>query len=593
MAMAEEKSRESVRDGYTEDGTVDRKGRPVLRSNTGRWKACSFIIGYEVFERLAYFGISGNLVQYLTTKLHEGTVESANNVNNWTASVWLTPLVGAYIADAHLGRYLTFLIAAIICLLGMSLLTLSLSLPALRPPTCGEGVRQEECKKASSLQVGIFFSALYIIAVGTGGTKPTISTLGADQFDDFEPKEKSQKLSFFNWWMFTVFLSTLFASSFLIYMEDNVGWSLGFGLPTIGLAFAILLFLLGTPFYRHRLPKDSPIKRVLQVLLAALRKWKVRVPDDLRELHELSIEEYSSDKRHRIDNTSSLRFLDKAATKTSQASPWMLCPVTQVEETKQMMKMIPIWTATLVPTIVISQGNTLFIRQGTKLDRSMGPHFEIPPASLAAFIHIFSLITIIIYDRAIVPAIRRSTKNPRGITLLQRLGIGLVLQIIVMATASLAERKRLSVARENHLFGQSDKIPLSVFILLPQFALMGVSDAFVEVGKMEFFYDQAPESMKSLGTAYLTSSVAIGHFLSSFILSTVADITQRKGHKGWVLDNLNVSHLDYYYAFLAILSFLNLVWLLLVSTFFVYNTDLTQTKMRSETECSSMTSLES
>lgn len=70
-----------------------------------------------MFERLAYFGISGNLVQYLTTKLHEGTVKSANNVNNWTASVWLTPLFGAYIADAHLGRYLTFLIAAIIYLL--------------------------------------------------------------------------------------------------------------------------------------------------------------------------------------------------------------------------------------------------------------------------------------------------------------------------------------------------------------------------------------------------------------------------------------------------------------------------------------------
>ncbi|KAI9122002.1 hypothetical protein K1719_006691 [Acacia pycnantha] len=585
MAMAEEKGLESVRDGYTEDGTVDLRGRQVLRSKTGTWKACSFILGYEVFEKVASSGISANLVQYLTTKLHEGTVKSANNVNNWMASVWLTPLVGAYIADAHLGRYVTFLIAAFIYLMGMCLLTLSVSLPALRPPTCGEGVGQEECKTASSLQVGIFFCALYIIAVGTGGIKPTISTLGADQFDDFEPKEKSQKLSFFNWWMFTVFLSNLFASTFLIYVQDNVGWSLGYGLPTIGSAFSIILFLLGTRFYRHRLPKDSPITRLLQVLVASLRKWKVKVPDDPRELHELSIQEYSSNKRRMIHNTSSLRFLDKAATKTRQTSPWMLCPVSQVEETKQMMKMITIWTASLIPTVVISQGNTLFIRQGTKLDRRMGPHFEIPPASLAAFIQIFSLVTIILYDRVIVPLTRRYTKNPRGITLLQRLGIGLVLQIIVMVTASLAERKRLSVAREKHLLGQSDKIPLSVFILLPQFSLLGVSDAFVEVGKMEFFYDQAPESMKSLGTAYQTSTVAIGHFLSSFILSTVADITQRNGDdKGWILNNLNKSHLDYYYAFLAILSFLNLVWFLVVSKFYVYNADLTQTKMRSSSE---------
>jgi len=58
---------------------------------------------------------------------------------------------------------------------------------------------------ATPFQIGIFYAALYIIAVGTGGTKPNISTMGADQFDDFEPRERTQKLSFFNWWMFSIF----------------------------------------------------------------------------------------------------------------------------------------------------------------------------------------------------------------------------------------------------------------------------------------------------------------------------------------------------------------------------------------------------
>lgn len=73
--------------------------------------------GYEIFERLAYFGISGNLVLYLTKKLHQGTVKSATNVTNWSGTVWITPLAGAYIADSFLGRYSTFLIAAFIYLL--------------------------------------------------------------------------------------------------------------------------------------------------------------------------------------------------------------------------------------------------------------------------------------------------------------------------------------------------------------------------------------------------------------------------------------------------------------------------------------------
>lgn len=192
------------------------------------------------------------------------------------------------------------------------------------------------------------------------------------------------------------------------------------------------------------------------------------------------------------------RYLDKAATKTGETSAWMLCSVTQVEETKQMMKMVPILVATFIPSTIVAQSNTLFIRQGTTLNRNIGPHFEIPPACLIAFVTIVMIITIALYDTVFVPAIRRHTKNPRGITLLQRYGLGLLLHIAIMVTACLAERKRLSVARENLRLDENDKTPLTIFVLLPQFALTGIADAFVEVAKIEFFYDQAPEGMKSM-----------------------------------------------------------------------------------------------
>lgn len=256
----------------------------------------------------------------------------------------------------------------------------------------------------------------------------------------------------------------------------------------------------------------------------------------------------------------------------------MLCPVTQVEETKQMAKMLPILVATFIPSMLLANVGTLFVKQGTTLDRSMGPHFEIPPACLSAFVTIFMLISIAIYDRYLVPIVRRYTGNPRGITLLQRMGIGLVLHIIIMITACFAERRRLSVAKEHLLFGKTETIPLSIFILLPQFALMGVADSFAEVAKLEFFYDQAPDGMKSLGTSYFTSSIGIGHFLGSFILTTVSDMTKRHGHRGWILDNLNISHLDYYYAFLAALGFLNFIFFLFVAHFFAYNVDVRESE---------------
>ncbi|XP_019250298.1 PREDICTED: protein NRT1/ PTR FAMILY 5.2-like [Nicotiana attenuata] len=564
---------------YTQDGTVDLKGKPLLRSKTGRWRACYFIVGYEVFERMAFYGIATNLVIYLTDELHEGTVKSSNNVTNWVGTVWLTPILGAYIADAHLGRFSTFLISSAIYILGMCLLTMAVSLEGLRPPSCGKGIKDIDCtKRASAFQIGIFYCALYIVAIGTGGTKPNISTMGADQFDDFEPKERFQKLSFFNWWMFSIFLGTLFSNSFLVYLQDNVGWGAGYGLPTAGLAVSVMVFLLGTRYYRHKKPTGSPFTRIAQVVVAAARKWKVVVPNDPKELHELSLEEYATSAGlFRIDHTISLRPLDKAAVKTGPSSPWKLCPVTQVEEAKQMIKMLPILIAMFIPSTMLAQTHTLFIKQGTTLKRGIGPNFEIPPASLTVFITISMLVTLVVYDRVMVPILRKYTKNPRGITLLQRLGIGLVLHIIVMLIASFVERKRLSVAREHGITGKKQIVPLSIFFLLPQFALMGVADNFVEVAKLEFFYDQAPESMKSLGTAYATTSLGVGYFLSSFLLSTVADVTKKNGHHGWILDNLNISHLDYYYAFYAVLSFLNLLFFLVVAKFFVYNTETNKT----------------
>ncbi|KAL7595480.1 hypothetical protein Lser_V15G29685 [Lactuca serriola] len=557
--------------GYTEDGTVDLRGNPVLRSKRGGWRACSFVVVYEVFERMAYYGISSNLVIYLTKKLRQGTVTSSNNVTNWVGTIWMTPILGAYFADAVLGRYWTFIICAAIYLSGMCLLTLSVSLPGLKPPSCDSGT---DCKKVSTLQLAVFFGALYTLAVGTGGTKPNISTIGADQFDDFDPKEKAQKLSFFNWWMFSIFFGTLFANTVLVYIQDNVGWSLGYGLPTLGLLISILIFLAGTPFYRHKVPTGSPFTKMGRVILVAVKKWKVPLPTDPKQLYELDPTEYSKKGKYRIDSTPTLRFLNKACVRTEAITiPWMLCPVTEVEETKQILRMIPILIATIIPSTMIAQISTLFVKQGTTLERKIGS-FEIPPASLAGFVTLSMLICVVLYDRFFVKIMAKWTKNPRGITLLQRMGTGMVIHIIIMVVASLTDRYRLSVAKDHGVVESGKQVPLSIFVLLPQFVLMGMADSFLEVAKIEFFYDQAPESMKSLGTSYSMTSLGLGSFFSSFLLSTVSHITMRNGHKGWILNNLNASHLDYYYAFFAVLNLLNFIFFLVMTKFYVYKAEV-------------------
>jgi dipeptide/tripeptide permease len=184
----------------------------------------------------------------------------------------------------------------------MCLLTLSVSLPSLKPPKCNE-MDVTKCKEASTQTLFVFYTALYIIAVGTGGTKPNISTIGADQFDDFDPKEK-----FLNWWMSCIVFGSLFAFTVIVYVQDNVGWTLGYALPTLGLAISIITFLAGTPFYRHKLIKGSPFISMAKVIVAAIRKFDAVVPDDPKELYELSLEEYTKKGKFRIDLTQTFKY---------------------------------------------------------------------------------------------------------------------------------------------------------------------------------------------------------------------------------------------------------------------------------------------
>lgn len=165
----------------------------------------------------------------------------------------------------------------------MLILTLSASVPALKPPSC-VGIA---CLDASTAQYAIFFIGLYLIALGTGGIKPCVSSFGADQFDDTDPLERVSKGSYFNWYYFSINIGSLISGTLLVWIQDNYGWGLGFGIPTVFMALAILSFFSGTTVYRFQKPGGSPFTRNFQVIVASIRKWYIAVPHDSSLLFEL------------------------------------------------------------------------------------------------------------------------------------------------------------------------------------------------------------------------------------------------------------------------------------------------------------------
>lgn len=165
----------------------------------------------------------------------------------------------------------------------MGTLTLSASVPALKPAEC----LGPACPPATPAQYAVFFFGLYLIALGTGGIKPCVSSFGADQFDDTDPGERIKKGSFFNWFYFSINIGALVSSTFIVWIQENAGWGLGFGIPALFMALAIGSFFLGTPLYRFQKPGGSPITRMCQVVVASVRKRNLVVPEDSSLLYEM------------------------------------------------------------------------------------------------------------------------------------------------------------------------------------------------------------------------------------------------------------------------------------------------------------------
>ncbi|XP_016552880.2 protein NRT1/ PTR FAMILY 1.2 isoform X1 [Capsicum annuum] len=536
----------------------------------GGIKTMPFIIMNETLEKVASYGLQPNMVIYLMKVYNIEAATATSLLSMWSALSHGFALLGAFVSDSFLGRFTVVAIGSIFSLSGMTILWLTTMVPQLRPSHCDHF---EICNRPTPAQLLVLLFSFGMIAVGAGFVRPCSIAFGADQLDNKEnPNNKRIMESYFSWYYATIGMSTIVATTLIVYIQDAFGWQIGFGIPAILMFFSVAAFLSGSSLYIKVSASESLFTGFFQVLVASVRKRNI-------DLHSGNGEAYyhQSPSSEIQALTSSFRCLNKAciiedpqidanSDGLRASNPWRLCSVEQVESLKSLLRVVPMWSSNIMVQLSLNQFSFSTLQTMT-MDRHIFSYFEVPAGSFSFFMVITLVVWITIYDRALVPIKSRYTGQPGGLSPVLRMGIGLVLSTAAMALSAITESIRRGLAIDQN---DPQEIPnissvnMSAMWLVPQYVLLGLADAFNAIGLVEFLYAELPKSMSSFVVAIFTLGMAVSGIFGSFIVNIVDSVTSYGGGVSWLSSNINKGHIDYYYWLIAFCNVVNFLYFLLI-----------------------------
>lgn len=496
---------------------------------------------------------------FFQTKLNMSNEDAVNQFYAWNGFVYVTPLIGGYIADTLLGRYKTILYFSMLYLVGLALFVFG-SVPG-------------------AILTGVVFTAMYTVALGAGGIKPNVSTMGADQFDPKYAQDKKEAEQFFSYFYWSINLGALVAYSLVAYVcqyglpflgGESWGFFVGYLIPTIMMCFGVAVFISGTKRYKKVMPKGSALTTAIGIVYEALFiRYHDRSPTGF--VLDKASDQYGGS--YSTNDVEGVKFVAK------------LTPFLGV--------MIPYWG-------IYGQTKTAFQIQGCQMDSKLGD-FQLPISAMNMFNNVAILILVPLTDQVLYPYLKRKNIN---LSMLRKIGLGFFFALLAMIMAALIELYRLNdspasgdyndvAARNNispcrniddynpNLYAQwyngddvdkpaychqicaavggvlspacvsCDDIPqmsnVSIFWQIPQFVLIGISEIFASITSLEFFYSQAPSRMRSVSQASNLFTNALGSWLT-IPLTLLVNINP---NHPWITSNIDEGNLQAYFYLLA------------------------------------------
>ncbi|KAK4052076.1 hypothetical protein OIV83_002370 [Microbotryomycetes sp. JL201] len=472
----------------------------------------AFLIGFvELCERFSYYGTTvslTNFVQQQRPPYSRTGFSRPDDVSGFLGlgqraatgivlfnSFWayLSPTIGAIVADQYLGRLKTIQYSLVICIIGHVMLTMT----AL--PTMGD-------KPDSALALLVF--SLVVMGLGTGGFKSNISPLVAEQSNNtylrvktksdgtrvlVDPSQTSARIYLYFYLLINV--GALVGQVSMSFASKHVGYWLAFCLPTVVLLTCPLVLFLGRNIYVNRPPTKSVIPTALRVIRTAGRgKWFK--PSALR----------------------SSTFWDSAKPTTGEKPSWMTWDSHFVDEIARGVKACQIFVLYPLFWVCYNQVYGNLVSQAAVLDNHGLPN------ELVSNLNPLALVILIpVFDLAVYPMVRKCGIR---VTPIRKITAGFITASLSMVSAGVLQSHIYSASpcgRYAATCEEQQFIPLSVWSQTPTFVLVAISEIFASITGLEVAYNKAPKSMRSLVTAMFLATSAISSAIGQAFLPLSED----------------------------------------------------------------------
>ncbi|XP_025095030.1 solute carrier family 15 member 4-like isoform X1 [Pomacea canaliculata] len=465
------------------------------------------ILMTEMCERLTYYSVVANLVLFCTSTLKYSSNDATTISLVFSGSVYLIPVFGGCIADGKIGMFNTTYGFSLIYLLGLFLLPAS----AVDYKDLFGGDEYELSVEHRRIY---FMLGLVFAAIGTGGIKAPLATFGPQQVQDMGPAAVQ---TFFNWYTWFANAGALIAYSGVAVVQQNVSFSWGFFIPLLSMLLGIVSLQFARRHYIHKQLTGGMIRDSFIVCFQGCCPPKGREKQQTHGFFDTA----------RIQHGGS--YDDKI-----------------VDGVIAVLRVLPIFFLLTMYWAVYSQIQTTFFLQGERMDLNVGKG-NVPVAILNVFNTISVMLLIPVMDRVLYPCMER-LGHP--LSHLHKIGIGMVVAASSMIVAAVLEIERKKQLGFQQVVGSEtfNASYISVFAQIPQFALVGASEAFVSVSGLEFAYTQSPESMQGVMMGVYLASAGLGSYLSTAILKIVEETTV---DDPWLPDEMNNGHAEYLFYLLA------------------------------------------